>query len=244
MSFALTCVHILACVQGGYPHVLRIPGSGRAGRDVSGRSGGRRGTDPLTHPAHRRPGNGALAMALRRTARLRLTHVVAQPSVDSVRLCAAAAQAKDRRRGPVERPSPYREVLRDREGDGTRSAEWDRPVREFLQRDDRCEALSSPRPGALGQTGLYAFVVEPWAPYLSAFLRVSSNFERMYVFTRFPCSIRSKPCLSSVVTYSASSRAPAIQPVQRSILRRPSSDTGCWIVTSAIWIRPPGTSTR
>jgi hypothetical protein len=86
----------------------------------------------------------------------------------------------------------------------------------------------------LAQTGLCAFVVAPWAPYLSAFRRVSSNFERMYVFTRLPCSIRSNPCRSSVATYSASSRAPAIQPVQRSILRRPSSDTGCWIVTSAI----------
>ena len=44
--------------------------------------------------------------------------------------------------------------------------------------------------------------------------------------TRSPVSIRSKPCRSSRLAYSASSRAPAIQPVQRSMFRRPSSLTG------------------
>ena len=58
--------------------------------------------------------------------------------------------------------------------------------------------------------------------------------------TSWPVSIRSKPCRSRSLAYSASSSAPAIQPVQRSMLRRPSSLTGFWIVTSAIWMRPPG----
>src|SRR6266566_4471628 len=59
-----------------------------------------------------------------------------------------------------------------------------------------------------------------------------------------PVSIRSNPCRSRSLAYAASSSAPAIQPVQRSMLRRPSALTGFWIVTSAIWIRPPGVSTR
>ena len=53
-----------------------------------------------------------------------------------------------------------------------------------------------------------------------------------------------KPYRMSRLSYSASSRAPAIHPVQRSMLRRPSSDTGRWIVTSASWILPPGRRTR
>jgi hypothetical protein len=40
---------------------------------------------------------------------------------------------------------------------------------------------------------LKAFTVEPFAPNLIAFWRVSSNFERMYVATRLPVSIRSNP---------------------------------------------------
>jgi hypothetical protein len=77
-----------------------------------------------------------------------------------------------------------------------------------------------------------------------ALRRVSSNFERMYVATRLPDSIRSNPCRFRISAYSASSRAPAIQPVQRSISRRPSSLTGFWMVTSAICILPPGRRTR
>jgi len=41
---------------------------------------------------------------------------------------------------------------------------------------------------------LKALTVVPCAPNFSAFWRVSSNFDRMYVFTRSPDSIRSKPC--------------------------------------------------
>jgi hypothetical protein len=98
-------------------------------------------------------------------------------------------------------------------------------------------------PESWRHAGLYALTVAPWAPYFRAFRRVSSNFERMYVSIRVPCSTRSKPCRSSISPYSASSRAPAIQPVHRSILRLPSSETGCLIVTSANWIRPPGLRT-
>jgi hypothetical protein len=46
------------------------------------------------------------------------------------------------------------------------------------------------------------------------------------------------PCRFNSLAYAASSSAPAIQPVQRSMLRLPSSLTGFWIVTSAIWRRP------
>jgi hypothetical protein len=91
---------------------------------------------------------------------------------------------------------------------------------------------------------LYAFTVVPIAPNFAALRRVSSKAERAYVSTRSPVSMRSKPWRFSRLAYSASSRAPAIQPVQRSMLRRPSSLTGRWMVTSATWIRPPGASTR
>src|SRR5207302_6440257 len=80
--------------------------------------------------------------------------------------------------------------------------------------------------------GLYAFTVVPRAPNFCAFCRVSSNFERAYVSTSRPVSIRSNPCRSNSLTYAASSSAPAIQPVQRSMSRRPSALTGFWIVTS------------
>jgi hypothetical protein len=44
---------------------------------------------------------------------------------------------------------------------------------------------------------LYAFTVDPFAPNLIAFRRVSLNFERMEVATRLPVSIRSNPCRSA-----------------------------------------------
>jgi len=43
------------------------------------------------------------------------------------------------------------------------------------------------------RTGLYALTVVPRAPNFSALRRVSSNFERAYVSTSCPVSIRSKP---------------------------------------------------
>jgi hypothetical protein len=73
---------------------------------------------------------------------------------------------------------------------------------------------------------LYAFKVVPRAPNFCALRRVSSNLERAYVSTSCPVSIRSKPCRSRSFAYAASSSAPAIQPVQRSMLRRPSALTG------------------
>src|SRR6266540_2003872 len=74
--------------------------------------------------------------------------------------------------------------------------------------------------------GLYALSVVPRAPNFCALRRVSSNFERAYVSTSWPVSIRSKPCLSRSLAYAASSSAPAIQPVQRSMSRRPWALTG------------------
>jgi hypothetical protein len=41
--------------------------------------------------------------------------------------------------------------------------------------------------------GLYACTVVPRAPNFCALRRVSSNFERAYVSTSWPVSIRSKP---------------------------------------------------
>ena len=82
--------------------------------------------------------------------------------------------------------------------------------------------------------GLYAFSVVPRAPYFCALRRVSSKLDLEYVSTSWPVSIRTKPCRSRSLAYAASSSAPAIQPVQRSMLRRPSALTGFWIVTSAI----------
>ena len=88
-------------------------------------------------------------------------------------------------------------------------------------------------PGGYVRGGLYALTVVPLAPNFTALRRVSSNFDRAYVATRLPVSIRSNPILRRNVAYSASSRAPAIHPVHRSMFRRPSSLTGFWMVTSA-----------
>ena len=104
-------------------------------------------------------------------------------------------------------------------------------------------ALSSPAVLSPQTLGLKALRVVPRAPNFWALRRVSSNLDRAYVSTSWPVSIRSKPWPSRSLAYAASSSAPAIQPVQRSMLRRPSALTGFWIVTSATCMRPPGAST-
>ncbi len=86
--------------------------------------------------------------------------------------------------------------------------------------------------------GLKALRVAPRAPNFWALRRVSSNLDLAYVSTSWPVSIRSKPWPSRSLAYAASSSAPAIQPVQRSMLRRPSALTGFWIVTSATCMPP------
>src|SRR5215218_1209407 len=53
-----------------------------------------------------------------------------------------------------------------------------------------------------------------------------------------------KPVVTTVASSSASSRAPAIHPVQRSILRLALSGTAFCTRMSPIWSRPPGFSTR
>ena len=54
----------------------------------------------------------------------------------------------------------------------------------------------------------------------------------------------SKPAASTTALSSASSRAPAIQPVHKSMLALDSSGTGVCTMMSPIWSLPPGLSTR
>ena len=89
--------------------------------------------------------------------------------------------------------------------------------------------------------GLRAKTLAPRTPYFRAvFSFFVPRKQSKWAVTR----TSSNPRSPKNDTSSASGRAPAIQPVHRSMLRRTSSPSSASSTMSASWSRPPGRKTR
>ena len=151
------------------------------------------------------------------------------------------------RGGPIDAgqtvPVNYQRAAGDRKRGNRLLSKADWLHTRVLQRKPRARSAAGIRPSfqSLSQAGLCARIEYPKVPNSRA---LSSPPAPAKVSRGLASSTSTSPAPVITVSHPAHGRAPAIQPVQRSMSRSASSGTGRSRQISATVIRPPGFSTR
>lgn len=111
-------------------------------------------------------------------------------------------------------------------------------------RDERPQPAGHPEREARMRSSPQGFRARIGYPYVPNCRALSSPPAPPNVSTIGPNSTSARPAPSITVTHPAHGRAPAIQPVHRSMSLSADSGTGLLTQMSAIWARPPGLRTR